>query len=871
MKSNATVWFCSKAAASVLALTFGLFLRGLEPVQADPAASLRPPSVPLIACDPYFSVWSPADNLTDEETRHWTGKPQPLSGLLRVDGRTYRFLGKGQEPVLTQKSVEVLPTRTLYSFAGAGVELNLEFLTAALPEDLTVLSWPVTYVTASCRATDGGNHSVALHFDAAAALAVNDLKQEVVWEAGEAGGLTTLRLGSKDQPVLAKRGDDLRINWGYLYLAAPKASVSQARAGELAVSRAGFSATGGLPADKDSGMPRAAGSQTPGLALSMALGNVGAQSVSRWWIVAYDDLYSIQYFQQNLRPFWRRGGATAESLLKESARRYDALRKKCIAFDSELMADLEGAGGARYARIASLAYRQCLAASKLVADSNGQPLFFPKENFSNGCIGTVDVIYPMAPMLLLVSPSLTKAMLRPVMDYANSPRWRFPFAPHDLGQYPHANGQVYGGGERTETDQMPVEETANMLILLGALADSEGNAKFSQTYWPILVKWAEYLKEKGYNPENQLCTDDFAGHLAHNVNLSAKAICGLGAFARIAERLGESGAAQAYGLIASQYAARWIVDSDDGDHSRLTFDKAGTWSQKYNLVWDKILGLKLFPDAVLKKELAFYRRTQNRYGLPLDNRQPYTKLDWTVWTASLTGDRADFEALIDPVYAFLHNSPSRVPMSDWYGTIDCKQVGFQARSVVGGVFLPLLYKQDIWKKYVARDHAKVGGWAGIPEKPVVTMAVPGSDTQAQKWAYTTTKPGDGWFTPAFRADGWSLGEGGFGTKGTPGSTVRTEWKSSDIWIRREFQLTSVGRRQFRLWIHHDEDATVYINGILAATLSGYTSEYEAVPISPAALSGLKAGVNTIAIQCHQTGGGQYIDAGLVEVTTKGKR
>jgi len=152
-------------------------------------------------------------------------------------------------------------------------------------------------------------------------------------------------------------------------------------------------------------------------------------------------------------------------MLRAALRDEASLTERCARFDKELMTDLRQAGGADYEFIATLAYRQAIAAHKLVADIDGTPYFFSKENFSNGCIGAVDVTYPSAPLFLLMNPELLKGMIRPVLDCASLERWRFPFAPHDLGTYPQANGQVYGGGERNEDRQMPVEESGNMLIL----------------------------------------------------------------------------------------------------------------------------------------------------------------------------------------------------------------------------------------------------------------------------------------------------------------------------------------------------------------------------------------------------------------------
>ncbi|MGE5645034.1 MAG: glutaminase domain-containing protein [Acidobacteriota bacterium] len=662
-------------------------------VPAAFGADLRPPAVPLVAHDPYFSVWSTEDRLNGGATRHWTGAVQSLTALLRVDGKIYRVMGRDprEAPALPQTGVEVLPTRTIYRFAGAGVELTLTFLTPALPYDLDVLSRPATYLVWELRKT--GARQASLYFDAAAELAVNTRDQRVVRSRYRVDGLDVLRVGTEQQPVLAKSGDDLRIDWGYLYTAAAKGALESA-ATDRQTAMESFEATGGLPPSDDL-ETRTLQRATPVLAW------VSGRE-SGHLILAYDDGYSIEYFERRLRPYWRRNSAGAAEMLRAAEAEYERLAAASRAFDEELMADLRKAGGDEYAQLAALAYRQTLAAGKIVADAGGTPLLFPKENFSNGCIGTVDVIYPSSPFFLLFSPRLMRAQLEPVLQYSAMDRWKFPFAPHDLGQYPLANGQVYGGGERTEKNQMPVEESGNMLIMLAALARVEGNADFAARYWPQLAKWAAYLRDKGLDPENQLSTDDFAGHLAHNANLSAKAILALRSYAELCEMTGHKDDATRYLATAREFAAKWAPLAAEGDHYRLAFDKPGTWSQKYNLVWDKILGFGLFPPEIARKEIAFYKTKQNAYGLPLDNRALYTKLDWILWTATLADSDADFRALVAPAWRYANETPARVPLSDWYDTATAKQTGFQARSVVGGLYIKML-DGAAWKKWAARE------------------------------------------------------------------------------------------------------------------------------------------------------------------------
>ena len=806
------------------------------------AQSLRPPAYPLVTHDPYFSIWSTTDKLTESPTRHWTGRTQSLEGVIRVDGKAYQFLGAvpvtyqpilptgesepytaqytfanpgegweklefdartwktGQGPfgdtpdartawqnsqthkngiyvrrefdydgkvnparlllslnhddqvdiylngikilskpgyiseyvnlplsaegqkalqigknvlaihgvspgggsfvdvgivnpiassaitAATQTGVKVSATQTEYAFTAGPVKLAVNFLSPLLLDELEVAARPVSYLTYTVRSGDGKPHAVQVFVGLAGTLATNSPDQAVVTNAGSSSGLQWLKVGTQQQAVLARKGDNVRIDWGYAYLAVPERSGAQLTPGSLTSLKSTFLNQGTLPAGKE-----ATGSaRDMGMAVSFAVGTVGTAPVQKHLMLAYDDLYSVQYFGKNLRPWWRRDeNVTMPMLLQTAEKDYVRLKQKSTAFDARLYADAQKAGGKQYADLCALAYRQAIAAHKIVAGPKGETFFFSKENFSNGSIGTVDVTYPSAPLFLLYNPTLLKGMMEPIFQYSESGRWTKPFAAHDVGTYPLANGQTYG-------EDMPVEECGNMLLLTGAIAGAEGNANYAKQHWKTLTTWVEYLKKEGFDPANQLCTDDFAGHIARNANLSVKAILGIAAYGRLAAMLGDKGTAETYLKMARDMAAKWqqlAVDQHEGPqaHYDLTFENpADTWSQKYNLVWDKLLGLNIFPKAVAHKEIAYYLTKQKPFGLPLDSRRTYTKSDWIIWTATLADSNKDFQSFVAPVWKFANETPSRVPLTDWHETTDAKQVGFQARSVVGGYFVKML-------------------------------------------------------------------------------------------------------------------------------------------------------------------------------------
>ncbi|MGN6601958.1 MAG: glutaminase domain-containing protein [Ginsengibacter sp.] len=787
----------------------------------------KAPAYPLITHDPYFSIWSMSDTLNASPTKHWTGADQPMIGLIKVDGKTYRVMGKegityqdilptsdeqtysfnylekepaqgwqntnysdiswkrGNAPfsdnkssagtiwnskelwvrrvfsvnkthfnklflklkhddnievylngkevyhykgwtgkyqyiplnsdvlkngknVLAihiantaggsfldagivnekkiesnlniiqaqQKSLNMNATQTIYDFSCGPVDATLTFTSPLLLKDLDILSRPVSYITYSVKSNDGKTHNVQLYFGASTDIAVNTPVQKVVTKKYNSSGLNILKAGTIDQPVLQKKGDDLRIDWGYMYVAVPSSENATQYVSTSSQAVPSF------------GSGRGVGSVNKEKSLFLNtiinVGKVNSEGKEKYIMLGYDDVFSVQYFHQNLRPWWNRNGdQTIEKQLSIAAKDYKDVMQKCDDWNKKVYSDLVNAGGKTYADLCIIAYRQSIAAHKLLESPQGEILFLSKENFSNGSINTVDVTYPSSPLYLVYNPKLLEGMLNGIFYYSESGKWQHPFAAHDLGTYPIANGQTYGEG-------MPVEESGNMVILSAAIAKAEGNADYAKKHWKTLTTWVGYLMENGFDPGNQLCTDDFAGHLARNANLSVKAIEGIGAYGMLADMLGMKETAAEYTDSAKNMAKRWMVYDDEGDHYALTFNKNDSWSQKYNMVWDKVLELNLFPKEVSEKEIKFYLTKQNKYGLPLDSRKTYTKSDWIMWTATMANDQKDFEALIDPLYRYVTETPTRVPLSDWHETTNGKQVGFQARSVVGGYYMKLL-------------------------------------------------------------------------------------------------------------------------------------------------------------------------------------
>ena len=551
-------------------------------------------------------------------------------------------------------------------------------------DDLDLLSTPVNYISYRVRSLDKKQHDVQMYVETTPQLAINELTQPTRSKVIRRNGINYVQAGTIDQPILARKGDGICIDWGYAYLAGNIGANTAVSLGNYYGMKNEFATKGSLLPTQAECVTRRA-DQMSAMAYTDDLGKVGTDGKSGFLMLGYDDIYAIEYFYQPRMAYWKHDGKVSIFDAFERAKaNYASVMERCRAYDEMILNDAEKAGGKEYSELCALAYRQVIAAHKLFKDADGNLLFFSKENNSNGCINTVDLTYPSAPLFLAYNPELQKGMMTSIFEYSASGRWNKPFPAHDLGTYPIANGQVYGG-------DMPIEEGGNMVVLAAAIAKVEGNADYAKKYWDLLTIWTDYLAEYGQDPENQLCTDDFAGHWAHNANLSVKAIMGVAAYSEMARMLGMDDVADRYAAKAKAMATKWEQMAREGDHYRLAFDRENTWSQKYNMVWDKMWNLNLFPNNVIEKEISYYQtKLQNPYGLPLDSRKEYTKSDWIMWTAAMSSDKATFEKFISPVYKYANETVSRVPLSDWHHTDSGKFVGFKARSVIGGYWMKVL-------------------------------------------------------------------------------------------------------------------------------------------------------------------------------------
>lgn len=632
---------------------------------------MKLPSYPIATIDPHFSIWSKAEHINEDDTYLWCGIRKKIEGTLTVDGESFTFLGKNNNAVIPQTDCIITPYVSDYIFENEKVKLRFRTWTPFLFDDFNLFSLPVSYFEATVTSLDGEKHNVEVGFTCFDELCQGKKKKSVNKYTEKFGGTTLIKMGLTNQKPLNDSGDTYAADWGYVCL----------MGGEVKAAKEGIAVSNSA---------------------------LGSKQASFTTVLAYDDVYSINYFGEKLKGLWTEGFASIEEGMKYCLDNKKELFDRIRAQEKMIISDAKKFGKA-YTDMLSAAARQVLAGHKLVRSANDGLLYLSKECHSNGCINTVDVSYPAVPMYLIYTPELVKAMLTGIFRFAQSDLWQADFAPHDIGRYPIACGQVYALANPlylanmkysypriyksksfkiyTPLFQMPVEECGNMLILSWAYYTASKDKAFLEDYYYTLTKWAKYLVNKGVILDNQLCTDDFAGHSKKNVNLAIKGIMGIACFAKISDTLQIK---NDYMATAKAYADNLTALCGDGDYLPFSLDKADSWSLKYNLVWDELFKFNLFDRKYFKGETEKYLSELNAYGVPLDHRKSFTKTDWMLWAACLDESGKNVGLFSEKILNYLALTKDKNCFSDWIDTKEAKQCGFDHRTVQAGLWMPVL-------------------------------------------------------------------------------------------------------------------------------------------------------------------------------------
>eukprot|EP01112_Ceratiomyxa_fruticulosa_P018545 TRINITY_DN5948_c0_g1_i1.p1 TRINITY_DN5948_c0_g1~~TRINITY_DN5948_c0_g1_i1.p1 ORF type:complete len:601 (+),score=99.37 TRINITY_DN5948_c0_g1_i1:386-2188(+) len=523
-----------------------------------PIASFRPPAVPIVTHDPYFSIWTNGDVLYNQNTTLWDGQNKPFSGFIRVFGKTYRFLGNSTIPAAKdiktaiQLSVTVTPTKSLFQFTvdDNDVYFNVTFFTPILPTNIELLSRPVTYLTIDLLARN--QNDIQIYIDVSGELACLNNHEPLVWSREiTPAGLNTMNIGNFNQTPFVDPVDKSSISWGYMYVAAPLDKDMQQCIAGLNEIRNVFYTNGTLPNNDDTSMPQAVKSSWIGMAVMWNV--TGQTKASKTVMLAYDDVWSMDYFGVPMKPYYSYlfpGNFT--NLLDKvwSEFEVEAVQATAEEFETQFFNDFTNIGGDEYATLCALSFRQVMAGCKAVwnpmLNLTDMPMwYFLKEISSAGDISTMDVIFPASPFFLYYNPYLLQSLLVPLLEYANNEtniKYDLAWAPHALGKWPVCNIEPHN------QEQMPIETTADLLLMLLGVAQRTNYTMdlLQQNYWPLLENYAFYLLGVLPDPPKQLCTDDFEGAIPHNANLALKGILGLAAWSELCKMAGDTEQADLY-------------------------------------------------------------------------------------------------------------------------------------------------------------------------------------------------------------------------------------------------------------------------------------------------------------------------------------
>ncbi|KAJ6087738.1 hypothetical protein N7467_006652 [Penicillium canescens] len=672
-------WFNPQSA---LAAVYVIIL-SLPTSEAIIYSPIKPPSYPLAVRSPYLSAWIPGNSvasLSSSRAQFWAGNDLIWSVTARVDGVAYNLFGV-KVPLSGTKSGTVTEatytsTHSTFTVQAGSRTFTLDFFSPISPKNYLRQSLPFSYLTVTVAAGDSSSVQIYSDLDHSWVGQASD----VSWGYSTKSTTGVFQIQGADASTYSENSNGQAL-WGSAVYATrpagggslstasgPSASVRQSfiSNGTLSGTHAAWTANGVV------GFAHDLGTTAKEVAVTFAVGHVREES--------------INFLGEAQTGYYRATYADTVDAVSYFLDDYSDASEESVTFDELVQSTGISSYGSNYSDILALSTRQVYGGIEITIPNEsldtGTTRAFIKEISSDGNINTVDVIFATFPIFYILSPGYLKLLLDPILQYSGSDGYTKEYAVHEIGaSYPNATGHPEDG------EEMPIEESGNIIILTYAYQLATGKTDLATTYASQLSQYAQYLYKNGLYPTAQLSLNDALGELANQTNLAVKAAIGLATYGALTNQAN-------YTTAGKSFAEKiW------SDH--LGTDAAGTrfliqygvtpWFLVYNHYPDLLFGLDIFPEEAYNATAAFYPTVRQKAGVPLDGAIGWGQTNWQSFVAATVTGSAR-ELFIKDLHAYVANGLNSAPFSDRYWVQDSGQYvagdsySFRARPTLGSHF-----------------------------------------------------------------------------------------------------------------------------------------------------------------------------------------
>ncbi|KAJ5141090.1 hypothetical protein N7526_002085 [Penicillium atrosanguineum] len=639
---------------------------------------VQPPSYPLAVRSPYLSAWIPgseAASLSSNNAQFWAGNKLTWSVIARVNGSTYNLFGVASPPEGTTSATvtEATYTSTHSTFVvtAGSRQFTLDFFSPVSPKNYLRQSLPFSYLTVTLAAGDSSSVQIYSDIDSKWTGQTSDS----TWSHTTSGSASVFQISGVGAAtaVYATSGTSLSTQSG------PISTVRKqfVNNGTLSDSYADWT-PGGVVAFSHN-----LGTTADETAVTFAIGHVREESIN------YLGAAQTGYY----RATYKETPAAVAYFLED----YDDANTESTKLDDLVQSTGISSYGTNYSDILALSVRQTYGGIEITIPNESldtsDTRAFIKEISSDGNINTVDVIYATFPIFYILSPEYLKLLLAPIFDYMATSAYTKNYAVHEIGaNYPNATGHPADG------EEMPIEESGNVIFLAYAYQKATGNTDFANTYAAQLKTYATYLQDNGLYPAAQLSLNDALGALANQTNLAIKAAVGLATYGAL---IGDA----SYTTVGKEWGDKIWTDhlGTDANGTRFLIQYGITpWFLVYNHYPDLLFGLDAFPDEAYNATTNFYPTVRETAGVPLDGSLGWGQTNWQSFAAAtVSGDARDI--FISDLHAYMSNGLNSAPFSDRYwveasGSYSAgESYSFRARPTLGSHFaLAALSGANTW-------------------------------------------------------------------------------------------------------------------------------------------------------------------------------